>query len=106
MSRSGLPGSRVAASRAGIRTMVSDICRAALFLVPTRALLGINNRADRVHAGVIRVASMAANRYPNAAPAPLFIEPHAMNSFELNKILGAILGTCLITLALNIGAGA
>src|SRR5476649_1994253 len=29
-----------------------------------------------------------------------------MNSFELNKIMGAILGTCLITLALNIGAGA
>ena len=30
----------------------------------------------------------------------------SMNSFELNKVLGAILGTCLITLALNIGAGA
>jgi cytochrome c len=29
-----------------------------------------------------------------------------MNSFELNKILGAVLGTCLIVLALNIGAGA
>ena len=29
-----------------------------------------------------------------------------MNSFELNKILGAVLGTCLILLALNIGAGA
>ncbi len=29
-----------------------------------------------------------------------------MNSFELNKILGAILGTCLITLALSITAGA
>jgi cytochrome c len=29
-----------------------------------------------------------------------------MDSFELNKILGAILGTCLMTLALNIGAGA
>jgi cytochrome c len=29
-----------------------------------------------------------------------------MNSFELNKILGAILGTCLILLALNIAAGA
>ena len=29
-----------------------------------------------------------------------------MNSFELNKVLGAILGTCLITLALNIGASA
>ena len=29
-----------------------------------------------------------------------------MNSFELNKILGAILGTCLFLLALNITAGA
>jgi cytochrome c len=29
-----------------------------------------------------------------------------MNSFELNKVLGAILGTCLILLALNITAGA
>ena len=29
-----------------------------------------------------------------------------MDSFELNKILGAILGTCLILLTLNIGAGA
>ena len=29
-----------------------------------------------------------------------------MDSFELNKILGAILGTCLMTLALNIGASA
>ena len=29
-----------------------------------------------------------------------------MNSFELNKVLGAILGTCLIVLALNIGASA
>src|SRR5262249_56137803 len=30
----------------------------------------------------------------------------SMDSFELNKILGAILGTCLILLALNIAAGA
>jgi cytochrome c len=29
-----------------------------------------------------------------------------MNSFELNKILGAVLGTCLIVLSLNIAAGA
>jgi cytochrome c len=29
-----------------------------------------------------------------------------MNSFELNKVLGAVLGTCLILLALNIAAGA
>lgn len=29
-----------------------------------------------------------------------------MNSFELNKILGALLGTCLVLLSLNITAGA
>lgn len=29
-----------------------------------------------------------------------------MNSFELNKVLGAVLGTCLILLAVNIGAHA
>jgi cytochrome c len=29
-----------------------------------------------------------------------------MNSFELNKILGAVLGTCLVLLTLNITAGA
>ncbi len=29
-----------------------------------------------------------------------------MNSFELNKILGAVLATCLALLSLNIGAGA
>ena len=29
-----------------------------------------------------------------------------MDSFEMNKILGAVLGTCLVVLALNIAAGA
>ena len=29
-----------------------------------------------------------------------------MNSFELNKVLGALLGCVLITLSLNIAAGA
>jgi cytochrome c len=29
-----------------------------------------------------------------------------MNSFELNKILGAVLGTCLVLLSLNIASGA
>ena len=28
-----------------------------------------------------------------------------MDSFELNKILGAVLGTCLALLSLNIAAG-
>jgi cytochrome c len=30
----------------------------------------------------------------------------AMNSFEINKILGAVLGTCLIVLAVHIASGA
>ena len=30
----------------------------------------------------------------------------AMNSFEINKVLGALLGTCLVLLAVNIAAGA
>src|SRR3954468_2559949 len=29
----------------------------------------------------------------------------AMDSFELNKILGAVLGTCLVLVAVNIAAG-
>ena len=29
-----------------------------------------------------------------------------MDSFELNKVLGAVLGTCLALLSLNIAAGA
>src|SRR5262249_39862030 len=33
-------------------------------------------------------------------------ERGAMDSFEMNKILGAILGTCMCLVALNIGAGA
>ena len=65
---------------------------------------------------LIRVAMGEANRYLIAAAGPRWYSPRtflprsgsrlSMNSFELNKILGAILGTCLIMLALNIGAGA
>ena len=29
-----------------------------------------------------------------------------MNSFEINKILGAVLGTCLLLLAVHIASGA
>ena len=49
---------------------------------------------------------------PGAAPAPIHSEipafgsRAAMDSFELNKILGALLVTCLCLLSLNIAAGA
>src|SRR5882757_5239062 len=44
----------------------------------------------------------AASAFPSTLSASLV----AMDSFELNKILGAILGTCLGVLTINIAAGA
>src|SRR6266478_4030359 len=64
---------------------------------------------------LIRVARAEANRLfvhrRNPARPPLAIPQasaslEAMDSFELNKILGAILGTCLGVLTINIAAGA
>src|SRR6187455_3328826 len=45
-------------------------------------------------------------RYPLRNVTTRFGSRISMNSFELNKILGAVLGTCLILLSLNIAAGA
>src|SRR5262249_56319641 len=63
----------------------------------------------------IRVARAEANRLfvhrrnlPRPLPIPLTFRAslEAMDSFEVNKILGAILGTCLGVLSINIAAGA
>jgi cytochrome c len=43
---------------------------------------------------------------PSSACFSLLLRVNAMDSFEVNKILGAILGTCLGVLAINIAAGA
>jgi cytochrome c len=54
-------------------------------------------------------AAAASAVHPDGAS---FLEPGqaqsllAMDSFELNKIMGAVLGTCLALLTLNIAAGA
>jgi len=48
-------------------------------------------------------------RRKSRLPAPSITLPasfEAMDSFEVNKILGAVLGTCLCLLAINIAAGA
>ncbi len=64
-----------------------------------------------VEAAVIRVARGEATGYPSGA-AGLRLYPFrvwsldAMDSFELNKIMGAVLGTCMVLLALNITADA
>src|SRR4029077_14288519 len=65
---------------------------------------------------LIRVARAEANRLfvhrrnparpPLAIPLTFRASPQAMDSFEVNKILGAILGTCLGVLSINIAAGA
>ena len=41
-----------------------------------------------------------------APPSPPRGAPSAMDSFEINKILGAVLGTCLLLLAVHIASGA
>src|SRR5215472_16105794 len=83
MTASGLPGRRVEAMRAGMRTRT----------LPMR----------RQPRSLIRVARLAGNRLFLLLPLR---SPPAMNSFELNKILGAVLGTCLALLAVHIAAGA
>src|SRR5690349_24699066 len=107
-SAKGLPGSRVDARRAGMRMSVSGIgepgawaqgdqgrkCRRRLYGLPEARQTGISSPPP------------GPWRYPLRTVTPRFGSRISMNSFELNKILGAVLGTCLILLALNIGAGA
>jgi cytochrome c len=52
--------------------------------------------------GLIRVASKSAKRYVNSAFCGA---ERVMDGFEVNKILGAILATCMFTLGLSIIAG-
>src|SRR5262249_32538863 len=108
MSASGLPGSLVEARRAGMT-------------VRTIALLGLVGRRKRSRGGPVYTGCQRRGKPGICAPprtrqpAPLPSHPlpalrrwslEAMDSFELDKILGAILGTCLGVLAVNIAAGA
>jgi len=51
--------------------------------------------------GYLCIAASAVAAWPSSRRSV-----ERMDSFELNKILGAILGTCLIVLSINIAAGA
>jgi len=60
----------------------------------------------RRQTGYVSARSSAAPA-PDSAEFPAFQEPEAaMDSFEINKILGALLFTCLCLLSLNIAAHA
>ena len=113
ISASGLPGSRVEAMRAGIRMRTSAIA------LPSAVRPGRSGPRQNAIVGwpVIRVARGEENRLfvrrrngglawrslHRARPIASVVtataadqrEPEAMDSFELNKILGAVLGTCL-----------
>src|SRR3972149_11864444 len=60
----------------------------------------------RAYTGCKKASKPVFVRHPSCPALRPSGSRHSMNSFELNKILGAILGTCLIVLSLNIGAGA
>src|SRR5688572_26138635 len=98
MSASGFPGNRVEAIRAGMRTRMSAIL--------SRHSRYRDRQQQVVGSPVIRVARGEANRLfvrrrQRRPPVIGSFHVNAMDSFELNKILGAILGTCLLVLAVN-----
>src|SRR5262245_40192645 len=140
MSRSGLPGSRVEAMRAGMRMRASAIdptrraaqcARGDAFerrcsFVPLIPSYEKSRGCDfwpwaplaRGRAGNGRLYGLPGPRQTGylcaaAIRGCLPLSHHAarasfeaMDSFEVNKILGAFLGTCLCLLAINIAAGA
>jgi cytochrome c len=65
-----------------------------LYGLPERPQTGYQSGQSGSVAGGFLVSHL----FPGSVPA--------MDSFELNKILGAVLGTCLVLLTLNITAGA
>src|SRR6516165_1659808 len=62
-----------------------------------RAYTGCHRRGKPANCAPPTTARFRAHHAPAERPA--------MNSFELNKILGALLGTCLILVAMHIAAG-
>jgi cytochrome c len=71
----------------------------------------IDARVIRVARGEENRVFLRRRRLCGSAASASFLKPDhkslvAMDSFELNKIMGAVLGVCLALLSLNIAAGA
>ena len=114
MSASGLPGSRVDGHAGGDQDQ--DVVGHRLqSLGIARRDRRAKHQADRGCA--LRYTGCQRRGKPGicAPPRRAAVQPDvasfsgsrsAMDSFELNKVLGAVLGTCLALLSLNIAAGA
>src|SRR5262245_15282125 len=108
MSASGLPGSREAAIRAGMMIKMS------LPAIGLREVSGKPRCRAKTRAKVsgacplyglpgVTQTGYLCGRY---RPFPRAGDRTVLDSFEMNKVLGAVLGTCLGVVALNIAAGA
>src|SRR5262249_2118486 len=110
MSASGLPGRRSEAMRAGIRMRTLAIKKGP----PQSGVLhAVTGWSRTVYTGCQpggKPAMCPRSRAPDwrrfRPPCLALRNQAAMDSFEINKILGAFLFTCLVLRALNIGAGA
>src|SRR5262249_23473952 len=107
MSASGLPGSLVEARRAGMTGSTGGLSSMGGRRKIPRGAAGLYGLPEARQTGYLCAAANRGGR-PAAVPSTIALcrSLEAMDSFELNKILGAILGTCLGVLAINIAAGA
>src|SRR6266700_2127168 len=118
ISASGLPGSREEARRAGMRIKASRLAMGghgsgkraqgpnALEKSRRKSIvrLGLYGLPEERQTGYL---CHAVVRRRDVRQLPVRLRsPNSMDSFEMNKILGAILGTALIVVALNIASGA
>ena len=96
MSASGLPGSRVEAMRAGmtIRMRLSAIGPECAAAAACRSQIHYGSRGYTGCQRRGKPAICAPSHRTNSLPSRPWSEAQ-MNSFEMNKILGAVLGTCL-----------
>ncbi len=111
MSASGLPGSRVEAMRAGMRMRTSRIGHRAEAGEPSqqmdREFGRLYGLPETRQTGYLCAAVASPVRRPSGPASDPSAEPWTRwIPSRLNKILGAVLGTCLVVLALNIAAGA
>src|SRR6185312_6042563 len=95
ISAIGLPGRRLAAMRAGTRTITLAILSPVTVELFKRWQKVLTNRA---YTGCFRGGKACSFRRGTASSGAV------MDSFEFNKVAGGVLGTALLVMALSIGS--